>query len=101
MDAIVSGSYDSRTLVKRVLDHMSSQNEPIGGNPPTYGDLFRGKARDGPMGHLGRPPEPNPRWNDTPQVSSVVQVLGKAKAVGVPVARWVKVGKNRVGKLYS
>ena len=27
---------------------MSSQDEPIGGNPPTYGDLFRGKTRDGP-----------------------------------------------------
>ena len=58
---------------------MSSQDEPIGGNPPTYGDLFRGKTRDGPLGHLGRPPEPKP-WDGTPQVSSVVQVPGKAKA---------------------
>ena len=31
---------------------MSSQDEPPGGNPPTYGDLFRGKTRDGPLGHL-------------------------------------------------
>ena len=62
----------------RVLDHMSSQDEPIGGNPPTYGDLFRGKTRDGPWGHLGRPPE---RFcGGTPQVSSMVQVPGKAKA---------------------
>ena len=59
---------------------MSSQDEPIGGNPPTYGDLFRGKTRDGPLGHLGRPPEPKPSGVATPQVSSVVQVPGKAKA---------------------
>ena len=59
---------------------MSSQDEPIGGNPSTYGDLFRGKTRDGPLGHLGRPPEPKPSGVATPQVSSVVQVPGKAKA---------------------
>ena len=53
---------------------------PPGGNPPTYGDLFRGKTRDGPLGHLGRPPEPKPSGVATPQVSSVVQVPGKAKA---------------------
>ena len=45
-------------FVQRVLDHMSSQDKPIGGNPPTYGDLFRGKTRDGPLGpwedHLTR-----------------------------------------------
>ena len=70
---------DGNTFVRRVLDHMSSQDEPIGGNPPTYGDLFRGKTRDGPLGHLGRPPEPNP-CGGTPQVSSVGQVPGKAKA---------------------
>ena len=33
---------------------MSSQDEPIGGNPPTYGDLFRGKTRDGPLGQPGK-----------------------------------------------
>ena len=80
VDSIVSGSYDGNTFVKRVLDHMSSQDEPIGGNPPTYGDLFRGKTRDGPLGHLGRPPEPKPSGVATPQGSSVVQVPGKAKA---------------------
>ena len=58
---------------------MSRQDEPMGGNPPTYGDLFRGKTRNGPLGHLGRPPEPKP-CGGTPQVSSVVQVPGKAKA---------------------
>ena len=79
-DSIVSGSYDGDTFVRRVLDHLSSQDEPIGGNPPTYGDLFRGKTRDGPLGHLGRPPEPKPSGVATPQVSSVVQVPGKAKA---------------------
>ena len=80
MDSIVSGSYDGNTFVQRVLDHMSSQDEPPGGNPPTYGDLFRGKTRDGPLGHLGRPPEPKASGVATPQVSSVVQVPGKAKA---------------------
>ena len=79
VDAMGSGSNDNNTFVRRVLDHISSQDEPIGGNPPTYGDLFRGKAGDGPMGHLGRPPEPKPIGNDTPQVSSVVQVPSNDK----------------------
>ena len=73
------GSYDGNTFVRRVLDHMSSQDEPIVGNPPTYGDLFRSKTRDGPLGYVGRPQELKP-CGDTPQVSSVVQVPGKAKA---------------------
>ena len=80
VDSIVSGSYDRNTFVQRVLDHMSSQDKPPGGNPPTYGDLFRGETRDGPLGHLGRPPEPKPSGVATPRVSSVVQVPGKAKA---------------------
>ena len=80
VDSIVSGSYDGDTFVRRVMDHLSSQDEPIGDNPPTYGDLFRGKTRDGPLGHLGRPPEPKTSGVATPQVSSVVQVPGKAKA---------------------
>ena len=79
VNSIVSGSYDGNTFVRRVLDHMSSQDEAIGGNPPTYGDLFRGKTRDVPLSHLKRPPEPK-ACGDTPQVSSVVQVPGKAKA---------------------
>ena len=79
VDSIVPGSYDGDTFVRSVLDHMSSQDKPIGGNPPTYGDLFRGKTRDGPLGHLGRPPELKP-CGGTPQVSSVVQVPGNAKA---------------------
>ena len=54
---------------------MSSQDEPIGGNPPTYGYLFRGKTRDGPLGHLGGPPEPK-ECGGTLQVCSVVQVPG-------------------------
>ena len=80
VDAIVSGSYDGNTFVRRLLGHMSRQDEPTGGNPPTYGDLFRGKARDGLKGHLERPPEPKKRGVTTPQVSSVVQVPGNAKA---------------------
>ena len=28
VDSIVSGSYDGNTFVQRVLDHMSSQDEP-------------------------------------------------------------------------
>ena len=72
--------YDRNTFVTMVLDHMSSQDEQIGGTPPISGDLFHGKARDGPMGHLGRPPEPKASGIATPQVKSVVQVPGKAKA---------------------
>ena len=34
VDSIVSGSYDGNTFVQRVLDHLSSQDEPIGGTPP-------------------------------------------------------------------
>ena len=79
VDSIVSGSYDGNNFVRRVLDYMSNQDEPFSGNPPTYGDLFRGKTRDGPLGHMGRPPEPKP-CGGTPQVSSVVEVPGKAKA---------------------
>ena len=43
VDSIVSGSYDGDTFVRRVLDRMSSQDKPIGGNPPTYGDLFQAR----------------------------------------------------------
>ena len=32
------------------------------------------------MGHLERPPEPNLKGSDTPQVSSVVRVPGKGRA---------------------
>ena len=66
VDGIVSGSYDKINFVSRVLDHMSSQDKLIRGNPPTYGDLFRGMARDGPTCPLGRPPEPKLSGNDTP-----------------------------------
>ena len=62
------------------MHRVSSQDEPIGGNAPSYGDLFRGKARDGPIGHLGRPPEPKTSRIATPQVNSVVQVPCDAKA---------------------
>ena len=77
---MVSVSYDGNTFVRMVLDHTTSQDEAVGGNRPTYVDLFRGKARDGPMGHLQRPPEPKTSGVATPQISSVVQVPGKAKA---------------------
>ena len=54
VDSIVSGSYDGITFVQRVLDHMSSQDEPPGGNPPTYGDLFRGQDQRWPFGPPGK-----------------------------------------------
>ena len=60
---------------------MSSQHEQIGGNPPTYGGVYRRKVRDGLIGHLVRLPEPKASGIANPQVSSVVQVPGKAKAV--------------------
>ena len=80
VDAILSGSYERNTFVRWLLDHMSSQDEPVGGNPPTYGDIFGGKARDKPIAHRGRPPEVKSSRSNTPQVSLVVQVPGKAKA---------------------
>ena len=79
VDAIGSGSYDGSTCIRRVPHHMSSHEDPVAGNPPTYGDLFRGKARDGRMGQLGRPPGPNSGWVATPEVSSVVQVPTKPR----------------------
>ena len=80
MATIVSGSCDGNTFPRVVLDHMSSQDEPIGENARTYGDLFRGKARDGPRGHLERPREPKTSGVATPQIGSVVQVPSYAKA---------------------
>ena len=35
VDSIVSGFSGGNTFVRRVLNHMSSQDEPIGGNPPS------------------------------------------------------------------
>ena len=58
---------------------MSSQGEPVGGNPTTYGDLFCDKARDGPIGHSERLPLPATSGVATPEVSSVFQVPGKPK----------------------
>ena len=80
VDSPVSGSYDGNTFVKRVLDHMSSQDEPIGSNPPTYGDLFQCKTRDGPLGHLARPPEPKTEWGRYP--SSKLSGPGARKSQG-------------------
>ena len=59
---------------------MSSLEGPMGGTLPSYGDLFRGKPRVGRMGHVGRLLEPKAIGNNSPQVSSVVQVPGKAHA---------------------
>ena len=69
VDAIISGSYNGNIFARRVLEDTSSQDKPIDGNPPTYCDLFRGKARDGPMGHFGKPPEPKTSGVATPQVT--------------------------------
>ena len=80
VDTIICGSYDGTTFVRRVLDHMLSQDEPVGGNPPTYDDLFRGKATDGPMGNFRRPPEPKRSGNHTLHVSPVVLVPIKEEA---------------------
>ena len=78
VDAITSGFYDGNTFLRGVLDHMSSQDELIGRSPPTYGDLFRSpKWTAWP---LGQTPRAEFAWKPTPQVSSVVQVPGKAKA---------------------
>ena len=59
---------------------MSSEDELIGTNSPKFGDLFGSKAQDGPMGHLGGPPDQKKSGVTTPQLSSVVRVPGKAKA---------------------
>ena len=80
VDAIISGSYEGNTFVRRVSDHMSNQDEPVGGNQPTYADQFCDKAGDRLTGNLRRPPEPKTSGVDTPEVSSVVQVPGKVKA---------------------
>ena len=78
VDTIVSGSYHGNTFIRRVLKHMSSQDELVGGNQPTHGDLFRGKARDGPLGHLGRPPEPKKSGLRKMSLISALQILMKS-----------------------
>ena len=70
--SILSGSYDRNTVAGRVLEHMSSREEAVYGNPATHGVLFHVKARIGPIGYLGRPPEPKLSRNDTRRVRSVV-----------------------------
>ena len=40
VDDVVSGSYDRNAFVRTVLDHMFSHDEPMGGNPPAYSELF-------------------------------------------------------------
>ena len=80
VDTIVSGPYDGNTFVRRVLDHMSRQDEPIEWSPSTYGELFCGKAQNGPMSHLRRPAEPKLSGITTPEVISLVEVPCKAKA---------------------
>ena len=79
MDTTGSGSYDGTAFVKRVLDHIASQEDPPGGNPPTYAAL-QGKARQQLIVHKSKAPELKEGIIDTPQVSSVVRVPGKAKA---------------------
>ena len=80
MDAIVYGFYNRNTFLKRVLDHMSSQYDPIGGNPSTYGDLFQSQAGDGPLENFPSAQKPKLCGNDTQQVRSVAQMPRKAKA---------------------
>ena len=43
--AIVNGIYDSKTLVRWVLDHCADLDEPMGNTPPTYGYIYRTKGR--------------------------------------------------------
>ena len=71
MEAIVTGTFDGNTFVRRVLDHWADQDEPVGQNPPTYGDVFRTRGRV-----AGKP---SPSQSEGPQVRSVVQVPTKAK----------------------
>ena len=61
--------------------------DSIGPNTPTYGDLFLGNTRHGPMGHLGRAPEPKTSLMATAQVSSVVQVPARTKAESMSAPR--------------
>ena len=52
----------------------------MAGTHPLHSDLFGGKSPDWPIAHLGRPPEPKTSGVAICEVSSVVQVPGKAKA---------------------
>ena len=51
--------------VRRVLDHMSSVYEPIGGNAPMYGDSLQGKAWKSPIRHMRRSQEAKSGGSDT------------------------------------
>jgi len=76
VDNIVSGAFEGNTFIRRVSDHMAEQDEPVGANPPTYGDIYRTRGRDGPIQVRGLPPVDAPR---EPHVSSVVQVPPETK----------------------
>ena len=39
--SIASGAFAGNAFVRRVLDHWADQDEPRGGNPPTYGDIYQ------------------------------------------------------------
>ena len=82
VDAIVSCSYHANTFVRRVLDHMSIQDELIGENPPTYGDHFGSMARD-------------PRPEKTPRAEDKWGSYPSSKFSG-PVARQDQGGVQRV-----
>ena len=57
-------------------------------------------TRDGPLGHLGRPPELKP-CGGTPQVSSVVQVRGKAESDECPKIQALRTRlKQRYGETF-
>ena len=43
-DSIASGAFEGNAFVRKVLDHWADEDEPRGGNPFTYGDIYRTKC---------------------------------------------------------
>ena len=86
-DSIALGAFDGNAFVRRVPDHRADQDEPRGGNPPTYGDVYQTKCGN----HRPSGPPRDPRalhpeqdhvhLSQDTHVRSMVQVLAKAKAL--------------------
>ena len=43
-DSIALGAFEGNAFVHRVLDRLANQDEPRGGNPTTYGDIYPTKC---------------------------------------------------------
>ena len=85
-DSIASAAFDGNAFVRRVLDHWADQDEPRGGNPPTYGDIYRTKCGIHRPSGASKDPcaldleQDQVHLSQDTHVKSMLQVPTKAKA---------------------